>query len=267
MSDLTGEERARYVHNVFGGIARRYNLMNRLMTAGQDMRWRREAIRRLGLRPGERLLDLGPVPATWAGSPAPAAGHPPGGGGFQPGDDAGRASFRSAALVECGCPATALCGWILRGGRLRVPDAQCGNLEAALKEQQRVLKPGGRILILETTRPRSGILSPFVRFYMRQVIPWIGGLVSGNREAYRYLPASSEGFLSAEELAGRMTSAGFSNVGFHRRMAGQSRSIGEEELLTTKDTTDTKEKNLNTIFYPWCILCTPVPRCSSAGLC
>jgi len=59
MSNLTGEERARYVHNVFGRVARRYDLMNRLMTAGQDVRWRRETIRRLGLRPGERLLDLG----------------------------------------------------------------------------------------------------------------------------------------------------------------------------------------------------------------
>jgi len=69
MSDLTGEERARYVHNVFGGIARRYNLMNRPDDRRQDMRWRREAIRRLGLRPGERLLDWGPVPATWGGKP------------------------------------------------------------------------------------------------------------------------------------------------------------------------------------------------------
>jgi demethylmenaquinone methyltransferase/2-methoxy-6-polyprenyl-1,4-benzoquinol methylase len=90
----------------------------------------------------------------------------------------------------------------------------------ALKEQYRVLKPGGRVAILETTRPKSGLLSPFVRFHMRVVIPWIGGLVSGNPEAYRYLPASSEAFLSAEELAGRMAEAGFREVGFQRRMAG-----------------------------------------------
>jgi len=221
MSDLTGEERARYVHNVFGGIARRYNLMNRLMTAGQDMRWRREAIRRLGLRPGERLLDLG----AGTGDLGREALRQ------QPGIHLVAADF-SLEMMLAG-QASGPLPW-LNADALQLPFADgsfeavvsgflmrnVGNLEAALKEQQRVLKPSGRILILETTRPRSGILSPFVRFYMRQVIPWIGGLVSGNREAYRYLPASSEGFLSAEELAGRMTSAGFSNVGFHRRMAG-----------------------------------------------
>jgi len=221
MSDLTGEERARYVHNVFGGIARRYNLMNRLMTAGQDMRWRREAIRRLGLRPGERLLDLG----AGTGDLGREALRQ------QPGIHLVAADF-SLEMMLAG-QASGPLPW-LNADALQLPFADgsfeavvsgflmrnVGNLEAALKEQQRVLKPSGRILILETTRPRSGILSPFVRFYMRQVIPWIGGLVSGNREAYRYLPASSEGFLSAEELAGRMASAGFSNVGFHRRMAG-----------------------------------------------
>jgi demethylmenaquinone methyltransferase/2-methoxy-6-polyprenyl-1,4-benzoquinol methylase len=55
---------------------------------------------------------------------------------------------------------------------------------------------------------------------MRFIIPWIGALISGNREAYRYLPDSSEAFLSAEELAGRMAAAGFQKVGFQRRMAG-----------------------------------------------
>ena len=221
MSNLTSEERARYVHNVFGGIARRYNLMNRLMTAGQDIRWRREAIRRLGLRPGERLLDLG------AGT-----------------GDLGREALRqrpdihlvaadfSLEMMLAG-QASGQLPW-LNADALQLPCADgsfeavvsgflmrnVGNLEAALKEQYRILKPGGRMLILETTRPGSGILSPFVRFHMRYFIPWIGSLVSGNREAYRYLPDSSESFLSAEELAGRMALAGFQNVGFQRRMAG-----------------------------------------------
>ena len=63
MSQLTGDERASYIHNVFGRVARRYNLMNRLMTAGQDIHWRREAIRRLGLPPAR---------ACWTWEPAPA---------------------------------------------------------------------------------------------------------------------------------------------------------------------------------------------------
>jgi demethylmenaquinone methyltransferase / 2-methoxy-6-polyprenyl-1,4-benzoquinol methylase len=221
MSQLTGEEHARYVHNVFGHVARRYNLMNRLMTAGQDIRWRKEAIRRLQLKPGERLLDLG------AGT-----------------GDLGREALRqqpgirlvatdfSLEMMLAGQASSRL-PWLNADAlQLPFPDGSfeavvsgflmrnVGNLEAALAEQYRVLKPGGRMLILETTRPRSGILSPFVRFHMRIVIPWIGGLISGNREAYRYLPASSEAFLSAEELARQMSATGFSTVGFRRRMAG-----------------------------------------------
>jgi demethylmenaquinone methyltransferase/2-methoxy-6-polyprenyl-1,4-benzoquinol methylase len=221
MSDLTGEERARYVHNVFGGIARRYNLMNRLMTAGQDIRWRREAIRRLGLRPGERLLDLG---AGTGDLGREALRQQPGiqlvAADFslamlQAGGDSGRLPWLNADALHLPLPEgsfeAVVSGFLMRN---------VGNLGTALAEQYRVLKPGGRMLILETTRPHSGLLSPFVRFHMRTIIPWIGGLVSGDREAYHYLPASSESFLSAEELAGRMALAGFREVGFHLRMAG-----------------------------------------------
>ncbi|HVM71998.1 MAG TPA: ubiquinone/menaquinone biosynthesis methyltransferase [Anaerolineales bacterium] len=221
MSQLTGEERARYVHNVFGRIAKRYDLMNRLMTAGQDIRWRRQTIKRLRLLPGERLLDLG------AGT-----------------GDLGRAALRqqpAIRLVSADFSLDMLLAGQASGGlpwlnadalRLPFPDGSfdavvsgfllrnVGNLETALKEQYRILKPGGRIAILETTRPHSGILRPFVRFHMRVVIPWVGGLVSRNREAYRYLPASSEAFLSAEELAGQMAASGFESIGFQRRMAG-----------------------------------------------
>ncbi|MGD0751999.1 MAG: ubiquinone/menaquinone biosynthesis methyltransferase [Anaerolineales bacterium] len=221
MSQLTGDERARYVKNVFASIARHYDLMNRLMTAGQDIRWRRETVRRLQLSPGEALLDQG------AGT-----------------GDLGREALRQQPDIRLVAADFSLAMLLAgeRSGRLPWLNADAlhlpfpdetfeavvsgflirnvGNLKAALAEQYRVLKPGGRMLILETTRPRSGILNPFVRFHMRYVIPWIGGLVSGDREAYRYLPASSEAFLSAEELAGRMAAAGFREVGFHRRMAG-----------------------------------------------
>ena len=221
MSQLTGEERARYVHTVFGRVARRYNLMNRLMTAGQDIRWRREVIQRLQLKPGERLLDLG----AGTGDLGREALRQ------QPGIHLVAADF-SLEMMLAGREAGAL-PWLNADAlRLPFPDKSfeavvsgflmrnVGSLDAALREQQRVLKPGGRMLILETTRPRSGIFSPFVKFHMRFIIPWIGALISGNREAYRYLPDSSEAFLSAEELAGRMAAAGFQKVGFQRRMAG-----------------------------------------------
>jgi demethylmenaquinone methyltransferase/2-methoxy-6-polyprenyl-1,4-benzoquinol methylase len=221
MSQLTGEERARYVHNVFGRIARRYDLMNRLMTAGQDIRWRKETVQRLELSPGEALLDLG----AGTGDLAREALRQ------QPDIRLVAVDF-SLAMMWAGQASHRL-PW-LNADALQLPFTESsfeavvsgflmrnvGNLEAALKEQYRILKPGGRMLILETTRPQSGIFSLFVRMYMRYVIPWIGGLVSGNRDAYRYLPASSVTFLSAEELAGRMAATGFCNVGFHRRMFG-----------------------------------------------
>ena len=75
------------------------------------------------------------------------------------------------------------------------------------------------MLILETTRPEWH-LPPVGKAAYATIIPWIGGLVARDREAYRYLPASSEAFLSAEELAGQMASAGFQNIGFRRRMFG-----------------------------------------------
>jgi demethylmenaquinone methyltransferase/2-methoxy-6-polyprenyl-1,4-benzoquinol methylase len=95
-----------------------------------------------------------------------------------------------------------------------------GNLELALAEQFRVLQAGGKIVILETTKPKKNLLSPFIWLHMHLVIPLLGALISGVGEAYQYLPNSSEQFLSAEALAEKMKAAGFKGVVFQRLMFG-----------------------------------------------
>lgn len=222
MTQLSGQEKARYVQDIFTRIAPRYDLMNRLMTGGQDLRWRREVIRRAGLQPGASLLDLG----AGTGDLAREAliQHP---------DAQITAADFTLEMMRAGRKPTDSFGWssadalslpfkdesfdaVVSGFLMRnVVD----NLQA-LREQWRVLKPGGRILILDTTRPQRNLLSPFIWIHLHIIIPTLGTLLSGQRDAYTYLPDSTEAFLSAEELAARMAVAGFNEIGFRRLMFG-----------------------------------------------
>jgi len=212
---------------MFARIAGRYDLMNRLMTAGQDGRWRREVIRLAAVPPGGRLLDLG----TGTGDLAVEARRQ--GDGIHPvGADFTLPMMRAgqARLVRHGAPGLDWCG----ADALRLPfpttsyDAvvsgflmrNVGDLDQALGEQCRVLKTGGRIVILDTTLPPETLLTPLIRFHLNVIIPTLGAALTGSREAYTYLPESTQAFLSASEMAQRMVENGFQEVGFQRRMFG-----------------------------------------------
>ncbi|NOY98944.1 MAG: ubiquinone/menaquinone biosynthesis methyltransferase [Chloroflexi bacterium] len=219
--DYSGSERARRVQSMFTQIARRYDLMNRIMTAGQDVRWRREVIQRAQLEPGDSLLDLGAGTGDLAREALrqqPASR--PIAADFtlemmRAGQNHGPLDWSAADALRLPFPDAAfnavVSGFLMRN----VTDVQ-----RALDEQYRVLKPGGRIVILDTTRPRPNLLSPFIWLHLHFVIPLLGALLTGQREAYTYLPESTEGFLRAEELVARMAAAGFKKVSFRVKMFG-----------------------------------------------
>jgi demethylmenaquinone methyltransferase/2-methoxy-6-polyprenyl-1,4-benzoquinol methylase len=222
MTQLSGQEKARYVQDIFTRIAPRYDLMNRLMTGGQDIRWRREVIRRAGLQPGASLLDLGAGTGDLAREALTQ----------QPDARIVAADF-TLEMMRAGRKSADTFGWssadalslpfknesfaaVVSGFLMRnVVDSL-----QALREQLRVLKPGGRIVILDTTRPQRNLLGPFIWIHLHVIIPTLGTLLSGQRDAYTYLPDSTEAFLSAEELAARMAAAGFREIGFKRLMFG-----------------------------------------------
>lgn len=221
MTQLTGQERAQYVQSMFTKIAHRYDLMNRLMTGGQDIRWRRDVIRRARLTPNASLLDLGTGTgdlAREALTQEPQAKVTAADFTIEMmrvGNKNGNLEWSSADALNLPFK-NEIFDAVVSGFLMR----NVTDIQQALKEQYRALKPGGRIVILDTTRPKKNILSPFIWIHMHIIIPTVGGLLSGERDAYNYLPDTTEGFLTAEQLVSRMTAAGFKNVDFKRFMFG-----------------------------------------------
>ncbi len=222
MAQLDAKEHSRYVRDLFSRIAHRYDLMNRLMTGGQDISWRKEVIRRAGLDGGTSLLDIG----TGTGDLAREANRQ------HPDANVFAADFtlkmmqvgqQRGAFDNCSAADALMLPFpdqvfdaVVSGFLVR----NVSSVEETLREQFRVLKEGGRIIVLDTTRPKRNLLSPLIWVHMHVVIPLVGGLISGMRDAYTYLPDTTEHFLTAETLASRMSAAGFKNVAFRRHMFG-----------------------------------------------
>ena len=221
MAQLTGQPRAKYIRTLFVRIAGRYDLMNRLMTGGQDTRWRKQVIELAQLKPGSYLLDIGTGTgdlARTALTKFPRAKIIAADFTLEMmrvGQNKGPLNFSSADALDLPFRAFAfdavISGFLMRN---------VIDLQKALQEQHRVLRKGGRIVILDTTRPKKHVLSPLIRLYMHVIIPVLGGWLTGAREAYGYLPESTERFVTAEELAARMASVGFKKINYQRLMFG-----------------------------------------------
>ena len=212
------------VQRMFDAIAGSYDLMNRVMTLGQDQRWRRFVVRKAENPGAGWALDL----ATGTGDIAALTRktYPEcrviGADFSQNMLKEARKRFASTGISWQACDANHLpyadnsfesvsFGYLLRN----VDDAL-----AALKEVHRVLKPGGRVVCLDTTPPRKNLWYPFVRFYFRFGIPFLGRFIAKDESAYAYLTGSTMDFYSAEALAAIFTQAGFEDVGYQRFMLG-----------------------------------------------
>ena len=215
------------VRRMFHGIAGRYDLLNHVLSGNLDRGWRREAARELGAGPRDLVLDL--CGGTGDLSVAVAEDAPElviccdfahGMLTRARAKFAGRRMDRHCVVLEAD------------GLRLPLPDAtfdgvsigfgvrNFASLEAGLAEVRRVLKPGGKLVVLEFSVPTGRTLARLYAFYLRHVLPRIGDRVSGRAGPYRYLASTIATFPDQPQLAGRIREAGFAACGWRNLSGG-----------------------------------------------
>lgn len=217
-------EEIKYVRGMFARISCRYDLMNRLMTFGRDMAWRRIIISMANTSKGGKLLDVG----TGTGEIAfgalktdPAVSVT--------GLDFTIEMIKTAQKKEC----SEKIGWCLGDAlRLPFPDAtfdavtsgflirNVPDVRSAFREQVRVVKPGGRVVCLDTSPAPRNISWPFAIFHLKILMPLLGLIITGEKEAYKYLSSSTINFIEPDAVSEIMKGEGLEKIGLRRLMFG-----------------------------------------------
>lgn len=222
-----GAEKREYVQQIFSEIAPRYDLLNHLLSLNIDKRWRRKALDVLQWKraPDGRYVDL------CAGTLDVGAelSRSPGFRGFIVGADfaepmlragLGKAPARVLAPVVADALQLPIASDSSEGAIVAFGIRNVASLDDCLREVRRILVPGARFVILEFTTPRWRVVRWGYHAYFHHILPLVGGIISGHRSAYKYLPKSVAHFPNERELARRMREAGFRNVGFRTLSLG-----------------------------------------------
>lgn len=219
------DEKAAAVRDMFDRISPSYDRVNRLMTFNADQRWRRELVRRLRVGHGDLVLDLACGTGDFAEICRKA-------GATAVGLDFSRGMLNAANRRFPGL------GIFVQGDALRLPFAD-GSFTVAvsgfalrnfvaippvLEELARVLKPGGRVGLLEVDKPRNRLVAAGHGLYFNRVVPVVGGLIA-DRKAYRYLPQSASYLPPEAELRAMLESAGFGSIRKRSPMFGAIQSV------------------------------------------
>ena len=214
MAKLTAKGRA--IRQMFDEIAPRYDLLNRLLSFGVDRRWRRVAVHQLAIPPNGRVLDVatgtGDVALEIARQTAPSVQIV--GADFTQGmlvrglEKVAASAYRGRIeLVNAPCEALPHPDATFDGATIAFGIRNVVDRERGLGEMARVLKPGGRLVVLEFATPRSWLFRTVYLFYFHQLLPRLGGLLS-RRSAYQYLPESVQEFPDREIFLAMMSAAG-----------------------------------------------------------
>lgn len=226
IATATNTEHARRVRKMFAGIAGRYDLLNHILSGNVDKRWRRVLT--------ERLSDVGveqPVLDVACGTGDLSLELHQAGHSKVIGIDFCRPML---AIAKSKVDARNVEISLIEGDALSLPFRDSSfalvtiafglrnlsSVEHGVKELLRVLKPGGRLAVLEFSKPAIPVLSSIFRLYFSRVLPFLGGLISGSRSAYEYLPDSVRRFPEQKQLAALMSDAGFTEVSFENLTGG-----------------------------------------------